>query len=83
MYLRARDAQVDAVRTELLQLARVTAAQMDGDLLKTLVSPAQKGSPEHLQLLAIGRFGKQQHSAAVEQRLLRRILRRHREAEEH
>ena len=52
MYLRARDAQVDAVRTELLQLARVTAAQMDGDLLKTLVSPAQQGSPEHLQLLA-------------------------------
>jgi len=52
MYLRARDAQVDAVRTELLQLARVTAAQMDGDRLKTLVSPAQQGSPLHLQLLA-------------------------------
>jgi signal transduction histidine kinase/CheY-like chemotaxis protein len=52
MYLRARDAQVDAVRTEQLQLARVTAAQMDGDLLKTLVSPAQQGSPEHLQALA-------------------------------
>ncbi len=51
MYLRARDAQVDAVRIELLQLARATAAQIDGDLLKTLVSPAQQGSPEHLKLL--------------------------------
>jgi signal transduction histidine kinase/AmiR/NasT family two-component response regulator len=47
-----RDAQVDAVRTELLQLARATAAQIDGDLLATLVSPAQQGSPEHLKLLA-------------------------------
>jgi len=52
LYLRARDAQVDAVRTELLQLARATAAQIDGDLLKTLVSPAQQGSAEHLKLLA-------------------------------
>ena len=51
LYLRARDAQVDAVRTELLQLARATAAQIDGDLLETLVSPAQQGSPEHLKLL--------------------------------
>jgi signal transduction histidine kinase/CheY-like chemotaxis protein len=52
LYLRARDAQVEAVRTELLQLARATAAQIDGDLLKTLVSPAQQRSPEHLRLLA-------------------------------
>ena len=52
LYLRARDAQVDAVRIELLQLARATAAQIDGDLLGTLSSPAQQGSPEHLQLLA-------------------------------
>jgi signal transduction histidine kinase/CheY-like chemotaxis protein len=51
LYLRARDAQVDAVRTELLQLARATAAQIDGDLLATLTSPAQQGSPEHLKLL--------------------------------
>jgi signal transduction histidine kinase/CheY-like chemotaxis protein len=51
LYLRARDAQVDAVRIELLQLARATAAQIDGDLLKTLVSPTQQGSPEHLKLL--------------------------------
>ena len=51
LYLKARDAQVDAVRIELLQLARATAAQIDGDLLDTLVSPAQQGSPEHLRLL--------------------------------
>ena len=51
LYLRARDAQIDAVRIELLQLARATAAQVDGDLLKTLVSPAQQGTPEHLRLL--------------------------------
>ncbi|HEX6396329.1 MAG TPA: ATP-binding protein, partial [Steroidobacteraceae bacterium] len=51
LYLRARDAQIQAVRTELLQLARATAAQIDGDLLATLVSPAQQGSPEHLRLL--------------------------------
>jgi signal transduction histidine kinase/CheY-like chemotaxis protein len=52
LYLRARDAQVDAVRIELLQLARATAAQIDGDLLAKLTSPGQQGSPEHLQLLA-------------------------------
>jgi signal transduction histidine kinase/AmiR/NasT family two-component response regulator len=52
LYLRARDAQVEAVRIELLQLARATAAQIDGDLLATLVSPSQQGSPEHLRLLA-------------------------------
>src|SRR5690349_7639220 len=51
LYLKARDAQIEAVRLELLQLARATAAQIDGDLLKTLVSPSQQGSPEHLKLL--------------------------------
>jgi signal transduction histidine kinase/AmiR/NasT family two-component response regulator len=51
LYQRAHDAQVDAVRIELLQLARATAAQIDGDLLATLVSPAQQGSAEHLKLL--------------------------------
>jgi signal transduction histidine kinase/CheY-like chemotaxis protein len=51
LYVRARDAQVEAVRSELLQLARATAAQVDGDLLATLVSPTQQGSPEHLKLL--------------------------------
>jgi signal transduction histidine kinase/CheY-like chemotaxis protein len=51
VYLRARDAQFDAVRTEMLQMARTMAAEVDGDLHKTLVSPAQQGSPEHLKLL--------------------------------
>jgi signal transduction histidine kinase/ActR/RegA family two-component response regulator len=47
----ARDAQIDAVRTELLQLARVAARQVDGDLHRTITSPAQAGSPAHLALL--------------------------------
>ncbi len=51
LYLKAHDMQVDAARTELLQLARATAAQIDGDLHKTLDSPAREGSPEHLKLL--------------------------------
>jgi signal transduction histidine kinase/CheY-like chemotaxis protein len=51
IYFKARDAQMQAVRSELLQLARTTAAQMDGDLLRTLTSPAQEGSPEHLRAL--------------------------------
>ncbi len=51
LYLKAYDAQVAGVRLELLQLARATAAQIDGDLLKTLVSPDQDGSPEHLRAL--------------------------------
>jgi signal transduction histidine kinase/CheY-like chemotaxis protein len=48
----ARDAQLHAVRTEMLQVARSMAAEVDGDLHKTLVSPAQAGSPEHERLLA-------------------------------
>lgn len=51
VYLKARDSEIEAVRTELLQLARATAAQIDGDLHQQLVSPAQQGSPLHLQLL--------------------------------
>jgi signal transduction histidine kinase/AmiR/NasT family two-component response regulator len=51
LYFKAHEAQVQAVRVELLQLARATAAQIDGDLLKTLVAPSQQGSPEHLKLL--------------------------------
>jgi signal transduction histidine kinase/ActR/RegA family two-component response regulator len=47
----ARVAQIDAVRTELAQLARVAARQVDGDLHRTLTSPAQAGSPAHLRLL--------------------------------
>ena len=51
IYFEARDAQMQSVRSELLQLARTTAAQVDGDLLRTLTSPAQEGSPEHLRAL--------------------------------
>ena len=51
LYREAREAQVDAVRIELLQLARATAAQIDGDSLATLTSPDQQGSPQHLKLL--------------------------------
>src|SRR6185436_6142614 len=48
----ARGAQLNAVRTELLQLARVAARQVNGDLHRTLTSPTQAGSREHLELLA-------------------------------
>ena len=44
VYLKARDAEIQAVRTELLQLARATAAQIDGDPHQHLVSPPQQGS---------------------------------------
>jgi signal transduction histidine kinase/ActR/RegA family two-component response regulator len=52
LYHSAREAQLDAVRTELVQLARVAAAQVDGDLHRTIRSPNQTGSPEHLAVLA-------------------------------
>jgi len=52
IYFQARDAQLAAVRSELLNLARTTAAQVDGDLHRTIVSPSQEGSPEHLRALA-------------------------------
>ncbi len=52
IYFQARDAQMSAVRSELLNLARTTAAQIDGDLHRTIVSPEQAGSPEHLRALA-------------------------------
>jgi signal transduction histidine kinase/ActR/RegA family two-component response regulator len=52
IYVKARDAQLHAVRTEMLQLARSMAAEVDGDLHKTIVSPTQAGSPEHERLLA-------------------------------
>jgi signal transduction histidine kinase len=48
----AREAQLDAVRTELVQLARVAATQVDGDVHRTIRSVAQTGSPEHLAVLA-------------------------------
>ena len=52
IYFQARDAQLAAVRSELLNLAQTTAAQVDGDLHRTLVSPSQAGSLEHLRALA-------------------------------
>jgi signal transduction histidine kinase/ActR/RegA family two-component response regulator len=48
----AREAQLDAVRTELRQLARVAATLVDGDRHRLIKSQAQAGSPEHLGLLA-------------------------------
>src|SRR6266700_6398024 len=48
----AREAQLDAVRNELAQLARVAATWVKGDRHKTLVSDSQAGSVEHLTLLA-------------------------------
>jgi signal transduction histidine kinase/ActR/RegA family two-component response regulator len=48
----AREAQLDAVRTELVQLARVAATLVDGDRHRSLKSQAQAGGPDHLALLA-------------------------------
>jgi signal transduction histidine kinase/CheY-like chemotaxis protein len=47
----AHEAQLDAVRTELMQLARVAATRVDGDLHRRLTSEKQMGSPEHLAAL--------------------------------
>jgi signal transduction histidine kinase/CheY-like chemotaxis protein len=52
MWHSARDAQLDAVRTELKQLARVAATLVDGDRHRMLKSQAQAGGPDHLSLLA-------------------------------
>ncbi|MGO9039065.1 MAG: ATP-binding protein [Steroidobacteraceae bacterium] len=48
----ARAAQLDAVRTELAQLARTAATLVDGDRHRSITSQEQAGSPEHLALLA-------------------------------
>src|SRR5882762_6831446 len=47
-----REAQLDAVQTELVQLARVAATLVDGDRHRLLKSQAQAGSADHLALLA-------------------------------
>jgi signal transduction histidine kinase/FixJ family two-component response regulator len=47
----AREAQLDAVRTELAQLARTAATLVDGDLHRSITSQEQAGSPGHLALL--------------------------------
>jgi len=51
VYVRAREAQLTAVQSEMLQMARSMAAEVDGDLHETLTSPAQTGSPTHEKLL--------------------------------
>jgi signal transduction histidine kinase/ActR/RegA family two-component response regulator len=48
----AWEAQLDAVRTELKQLARVAATLVDGDRHRLLRSQEQAGSADHLGLLA-------------------------------
>jgi len=48
----AREAQLGAVRTELVQLARVAATLVDGDRHQVLESQAQAGGSDHLALLA-------------------------------
>jgi signal transduction histidine kinase/CheY-like chemotaxis protein len=52
MWHSARNAQLDAVRTELKQLARVAATLVDGDRHRLLKSQAQAGGRDHLNLLA-------------------------------
>ncbi|MFN8061532.1 MAG: ATP-binding protein [Vicinamibacterales bacterium] len=51
LYRFARAAQLDAVRGELMQLARVAATRVDGDLHRTLESPEKEGTPDHLRAL--------------------------------
>jgi signal transduction histidine kinase/CheY-like chemotaxis protein len=51
MWHSAWQSQLDAVRTELKQLARVAATLVDGDQHRLIKSEAQAGSPEHLSLL--------------------------------
>lgn len=56
-YRAAREAQIEAVQNELQQLAATLAAQIDGDLHRTIRTNAQSGSPEHRRALEpIGRF---------------------------
>ena len=51
LYRSARDIQIEAVRSELVQLARSAAIQVDGDLHRAIVSPNQAGSSVHRKLL--------------------------------
>jgi signal transduction histidine kinase/CheY-like chemotaxis protein len=51
IYHAAVRAQTEAVRTELSQLVRALAVQIDGDSHQNLTSPTQMGSPEHLRAL--------------------------------
>ena len=51
-YYFSRQAQLDAVRSELAQLARVAAALVDADRHDAVARPELEGSPEHLRVLA-------------------------------
>ncbi len=51
-YYFSREAQLDAVRSELAQLARVAAALVDADRHDAVARPELEGSPEHLRVLA-------------------------------
>src|SRR5258707_11364419 len=53
----AREAQLDAVRTELVELARVAATRVDGDRHQLLESQAQAGSDCDARIGAIRRAG--------------------------
>ncbi len=50
-YPYARRAQIESVRTELVQLAKAAAVQLDGYLHETLTAADQTGSPQHLRAL--------------------------------
>jgi signal transduction histidine kinase len=51
-YWQAREAQMAAVRSELLQISRTAATLVDGDRHRLLVSADQEQSPLHRELLA-------------------------------
>ncbi len=57
LYTSARKMQIAAVQSELSQLSATLAAQIDGDLHRTIRSESQAGSPEHRRaLVPIARF---------------------------
>ncbi|MGE0813164.1 MAG: hypothetical protein AB7O28_13630 [Vicinamibacterales bacterium] len=51
-YYFARQAQLEAVRNELAQLARVAAASVDGDLHREVARAGTAGSPAYLRAVA-------------------------------
>ena len=51
-YYFSREAQLEAVRSELAQLARVAASLVDADRHDAVARPELEGSPEHLRVLA-------------------------------
>jgi len=51
-YRTACQNQIESVRTELVELARIGASQVDAQLVRRIQGPEQAGSPEHLAMLA-------------------------------